>query len=106
LSVFSPNEVGVGEYVREETIPGMGESEFSVPITSDGALEGSEYTIYYVADYEYEGLHSSTLGQTRVSISKTEDDGDSAWIWAYLLAFFILSFIAVQIWFGLRKVRK
>ncbi len=102
FTVYSPKELSVGAYSKSGNIPAKSSAGFDVPFESDGALKGSVYTIYYLAEYVSDGLHYSAVGQTHAEIVGEPEGSDLAWVPSALLFALIASFISYQLWHMIR----
>jgi hypothetical protein len=102
LNVFSPNELHTSSPQEPKNI-GSGENiGYRIPVGSKGALEGSEYSIYYTIEYVSDGIHKSAVGDLRVKISSQDEVAPTSHAPAAALAILILSFIAYQLYSKIR----
>lgn len=104
LTAFTPAEIGASFDAGAKSVAPGASVEYVVEFSSGEALEGSHYSVYYVAEYEAEGVHFSSLGDSPLSVVASRPAVGLSWIPGVALLCLVFAFIAYQVYLVAKRL--
>jgi len=97
--LFVPRELTVARNSHQITLAPKSENKVAFEIENFSALDGSNYQVFAVSEYESQGFHQTSLTPGTIKIKETREIlGLSYPIVAAILVLLVIIFAAAQFW--------